>query len=179
MAIKLGHEALAEAHHLMVALALRVEIGAALAAAHGKAGQGILEGLLEAEELEDRFVDRGVEADPALIGPDRIVVLDPVAALDADMIIVVLPDDAEADHPVRLGDAPQDLPAVIFLLVLDELENVLCDLGHGLDEFGLAGIAPLHPRDEAVQIDMVLDRHSTPPLLCAGPMSRPESGGRA
>ena len=54
MAVELGHEALAEAHDLVVALALGIEIGAALAAAHRQAGQRVLEGLLEGEELEDR-----------------------------------------------------------------------------------------------------------------------------
>ena len=34
-------------------LPLRVEVGAALAAADGQAGQGVLEDLLEAEELDD------------------------------------------------------------------------------------------------------------------------------
>ena len=54
MAVELGHEALAEAHDLAVALALGIEVGAALAAAHRQAGQRVLEGLLEGEELEDR-----------------------------------------------------------------------------------------------------------------------------
>jgi hypothetical protein len=52
-----------------------------------------------------------VEADAALVGADRVVVLDAVAALDADVAVVVLPADAERDHPVGLGDAAQDLLA--------------------------------------------------------------------
>src|SRR6201999_3053731 len=63
VAIELGHEALAAAHDLAVALALRVEVGAAIAPAHRQAGERVLEGLLEGEELEDRLVDAGVEAD--------------------------------------------------------------------------------------------------------------------
>ncbi len=35
VAIELGHEGLAEAHHLVVALALGIEVGTALTAAHG------------------------------------------------------------------------------------------------------------------------------------------------
>src|ERR1019366_6506286 len=47
VAAQFGHEALAEAHHFVVALALGIEIGAALAAAHGQRGQRVLEDLLE------------------------------------------------------------------------------------------------------------------------------------
>jgi hypothetical protein len=50
---ELGHEALAEAHDLGVGLALGVEVRAALAAADGQRGEGVLEDLLEAEELDD------------------------------------------------------------------------------------------------------------------------------
>jgi hypothetical protein len=50
---KLRHEALAETHHLSVALALRIKIASALASADRKTGQGVLEALLEAEELDN------------------------------------------------------------------------------------------------------------------------------
>ena len=43
VAVQLGHKALAEAHNLGVALALGVKVRAALAAAHGQAGQAVLE----------------------------------------------------------------------------------------------------------------------------------------
>ena len=39
VAVQLSHEALAEAHDLIVALALGVEVAAALAAADGQAGE--------------------------------------------------------------------------------------------------------------------------------------------
>ena len=109
VAVELGHEALAEAHDLAVALALGVEVRAALAAAHRQAGQRVLEGLLEGEELQHALGDRGVEADPALVRADRVVVLDAAAALDADIAVVVLPADAEGDDPIGLGDAAEDL----------------------------------------------------------------------
>ena len=44
---------------------------------------------------------------------------------------------------------------MIFLLVLDEVENVLGDFLDRLDEFGLARIAPLHALHEAFEIDMI------------------------
>ena len=75
---ELGHEALAEAHDFAVALALRVEVRAALAAAHGKRGEGVLEDLLEGEELEHAEVDARMEAQAALVGADGAVHLDAV-----------------------------------------------------------------------------------------------------
>ncbi len=68
--VQFGHEALAEAHDLVVRLPLGVEVGAALAAADRQAGQGVLEDLLEAEELDDAEVDGRVEAQAALVGAE-------------------------------------------------------------------------------------------------------------
>jgi len=53
VAVQLAHEALAEAHHFAVGLAVRVEVAAAFSAAHGKRGEAVLENLLEAEEFQD------------------------------------------------------------------------------------------------------------------------------
>ena len=50
---KLSDERLAETHNLCVRLALRVKVRTALAAAHGQAGQAVLEALLKAEELDN------------------------------------------------------------------------------------------------------------------------------
>src|SRR5690606_5936889 len=56
VAVQLGHEALAEPHDLAVGAALRVEVRAALRATDGEAGEGVLEDLLEPEELHDAEV---------------------------------------------------------------------------------------------------------------------------
>src|SRR4029079_12208813 len=88
VAEQLAHEALAEAHHLVVALALGIEVRAALAAAHGQGGQRVLEHLLEGQELEDAEVDRGVEAQAALVGADGAVHLDSETAVDVDLSLV-------------------------------------------------------------------------------------------
>ena len=140
MALQLRHEALAETHHLHVALTLGVEVGTALAAAHGERGEGVLEDLLEAEELEDAQVDGGVEAEAALVGPDGTVELDTETAVDADIALVILPRHAEDDGTLRLGDTLED--AVIFVLLVsgengsDGRNNLL----HGLQELRLAGV---------------------------------------
>ncbi len=55
--LELGHEGDTETADLAVRLALGVEVGATLAAAHGEPGERILEGLLKAEELEDGKAD--------------------------------------------------------------------------------------------------------------------------
>ena len=99
-----------------------------------------------------------MEANPAFVGTDRVVVLHAPAALDPDVAGVVLPADPEADHSVRLGDSAKDLLVVVFLLVADEVEDILRNLLHRLHKFILMRIAPLHSRHEFVEIDMV--RHS-------------------
>ena len=140
---ELGHEALAEAHDLAVALALGVEVGAALAAAHGQRGQRVLEGLLEGEELEQAEVHARVEAHAALVGADGAVHLDAVALVELELALVVDPGDAEQDDALGLGHALEDLGlAVLGALVEDRLER----LGHfhdGLMELRLAGVLGL------------------------------------
>ena len=145
-------------------LPLGLKLDAALAAAHRQAGQRILEGLLEGEELEHAFGDAGVKADAALVGADGIVVLDPPAALDADVALVVLPAHAERDDAVGLGDAAQDLLAVIGFLLLDEVEDVLGDFLDRLAEFGLARVAALDPLDEGREVDVIGRCHAVAPF---------------
>ena len=68
--IELGHEALAETHHLCVGLAVRVEVSTALTAADRKAGQGVLQNLLHTEELKNRLIYRRMETETALVRSD-------------------------------------------------------------------------------------------------------------
>ena len=105
VALQFGHEALAEPHHLVVALALGIEVRSALAAAHGQRGQRVLEDLLERQELQDAQVDAGMEAQPALVRADGAVHLDAEAAVDLDVALVVDPRHAEHDDALGLDDA--------------------------------------------------------------------------
>lgn len=82
---ELGHERDTEAADLAVGLALGVEVGTALAAAHVQAGQGILEDLFEAEELQDGQIHRGVEPETTLVGAKGGVELHAVTAVDLDL----------------------------------------------------------------------------------------------
>ena len=105
--IQLGHEALAEAHHLGVGFPLRVKIAAALRAADGKPRQAVFEDLLEAEEFDDPLINRGVKTQAALVGADGVVELHTEAAVDMDTSLIVRPRDPELDHAVGLHQTVQ------------------------------------------------------------------------
>ena len=139
--------ALAEGHDLTVRLALRVEVRAALAAADGKAGEGVLEDLFEAEELDDSEIDAGVEAEASLVGADGAVELDAVAAVDLYPASVVDPCDTEHDLSLRLNETIHDASLKPLRMLchyrLDGLEN----LADCLVELGLPGV----PGKDAVE----------------------------
>ena len=135
MTVQFGHEGLAEAHDFAVGLALGVEIRPALAAADGQAGQGILEGLLEAQELDDPDIDRRMKADPALIGAKRRVELHPEAAIDLHLIPVVDPGDAEDDLALGLADALDQGLFGIFRLPRDHPPEAFEHLANRLVKF--------------------------------------------
>src|SRR5699024_8976375 len=103
MAGQFGHQRLAEAHDLAVAAALRVEVRASLAAADGQPGDRVLEDLLEPEELDDSEVDRGVEAQSALVGTQSRVELHTESAIDLDDAGIIDPGYAEDDLPLRFA----------------------------------------------------------------------------
>lgn len=50
---QLVHEGVTEAHDLIVRLAAWGEVGASFSTAHRQCGQGVLESLLESQELQD------------------------------------------------------------------------------------------------------------------------------
>ena len=79
VAVKRLHKALAEAHDFSVRFPGGIEVRAALTAADGESGKGILEDLLEAQEFDDRGVYRGMEPQAALVGADGPVELAAVA----------------------------------------------------------------------------------------------------
>jgi hypothetical protein len=105
MTIDLIHEALAKAHHFVVALALGVEIRPALASTHGQSGQAVLENLLEGQELQDSKIDTRVKTESAFIWTDGAVHLDAETAIDMDFTFVVHPRNPEHDHAFRLDDS--------------------------------------------------------------------------
>jgi hypothetical protein len=80
--------------------------------------QGILEDLLEAQELQDAEIDGGVQAETALVWAKGRVELDSVAAVDLDLVLVVLPNHAELDD--ALGDGDNLEGGLVFGVLLEE-----------------------------------------------------------
>ena len=140
MTVKLGHERLAEAHDLAVALALGIKIGAALGTAHGETGERVFEGLLESEEFDDRRIHARVQTQTALVGTDGGIELYAVAAIHLYFTIVIYPRDAECDKSFgfdeSLDDARLNDVWARFKHRLDRFENFF----YRLDELRLAGI---------------------------------------
>ena len=152
VAAQLGHEALAEAHDFVVALALGIEVGAALAAAHGQRGERVLEDLLEGEELQDAEVDRGMEAQAALVGADGAVHLDAEAAVDLDVALIVHPRDAEHEDALGLRDALENPRRDVLGMSLQHKTQRLHDFLYGLVEFRLGGVLGLHQGHNIVDV---------------------------
>src|SRR5680860_1333571 len=141
VAVQRGHEALAEPHDLVVGAALGIEVGPSLATADGHRGQGVLEDLLETQELDDPEVDGGMEPQPALVGSEGAVELNPEPAVDVDLTAIVLPGHPEDDLPLRLADAFDDLVLGELRVLGQHRAERFQHLPHGLVELHLAGVA--------------------------------------
>ena len=160
MTAQFRHEGLAETHDFGVGLALRVEVGSALAAAHRQAGQGVLQDLLEAEELDDAFVHARVEAQTALVRADRGVELDAVTAVDLHLALIVGPCDAELHHALRLDDALKHARLLIFRMLRNHRLEAFENLANGLQELRLVAVALFHLRVHA--LDVLVSEHILP-----------------
>ena len=151
---QLRHEALAEAHDLKVALALGVEVAAALAAADGQAGQAVLQRLLEGQELHGILGDGGVQPQAALVGADGAVALHAVAAVHVHVARVVHPRHAELDHALLLHEQLQHAGLYVFRMLfdhgLDGFQNAL----HGDQELLVVRVARLDARHQVDQISV-------------------------
>ena len=152
VAVQSGHKALAETHDLRIGLAGGVEIGAALAAADGKTGQTVLEDLLKAQELDDAGIDIGLEAQAALVGAESAVELAAVADVGVIIALVIHPDDAEGEHPLRLDHAVEQVSLHILGMGVDDRGNGGEDLLDGLHEFRLIAMLFLDIVDDALDI---------------------------
>lgn len=65
--------------------------------------QRIFEDLLEAEELQDAQIDRGVKSEPAFVGAEGAVKLNAITTVHLALALVVFPDNSELDDPFRDG----------------------------------------------------------------------------
>ena len=120
-----GHQRLAEAHDLAVAAALRVEVRSALAAADGQARDRVLEDLLEAEELHDAEVHRGVEAHSAFVRAESRVELHSERAVDLYVTGVIDPGNPEDDLTFGLAEPFERREFQVFgVLVHDRAQGI-------------------------------------------------------
>ena len=107
VAMEPGHERLAEPHHFLLALALGIEVGAALARTQGQRRERVLEDLLEGEELQHAQIHGRMESKAALVRSDGARHLHPVATVHLHLAAVVDPRDAEGDHALGLHEPLQ------------------------------------------------------------------------
>ena len=161
-AVERGHKALAEAHYLHLALALGVEVRAAFAAADGKSRQRIFEYLLEAEKFYNAHVDRGVEAQTALVGAYCAVELNSVAAVCVNLARVVRPRDAENRSSLRLDEPFEQRPILICPVRLDNRANGIENLRRSLNELRLSRVLLLNVKYHVVNIAHII----TPKTIC-------------
>ena len=152
VAVQLSHEGLAKTHHLGIGPAVRVEIGAALAAADGQTGQGVLEDLLKSQEFDDAQIDRGMEPQTTLVGAESRVELDAETTVDLHRSSVIHPGDTEDDLTLGLADALQDLVLEVVRVLLDNGLEALEDLPDGLVELGLTGVTSNHGFEDGLQL---------------------------
>ena len=152
VAVQLGHKALTETHDFHVALAMGVKVRAAFAAAHGQGGQAVLEGLLKAQELQDALVDRGMEAQAALVGADGAVELDAVAAVHLDLALIIDPGHTEGDDALGLDQTLDQASLLVLGMLLHHGLDALQHLADSLQELRLIGIALCKAIVNALQV---------------------------
>ena len=152
--IQSRHEALAETHDLGVGLAGGIKVGTALGAADGEAGQAVLEGLLEAQELDDALIHVLLEAQAALVGADGAVELAAPAAVGVPLAVVVAPHNAEGEHTLGLDHAVQQVDLLILGVLLDDRLQRGQDLLDGLHELGLVAMLGSDVLQNAGQISI-------------------------
>ncbi len=139
--VELIHERLAEPHHLSIRPAVRIEVRTALAAADALSGEGVLEDLLEAEELDDRQVHRRVETQSALVRAEHRGELDAVAAVHVQTPGIIDPRHPEHDLALRLDQAVEDAAVDVFRMLFEDGGDGVQHLVHGLVELGLVRAA--------------------------------------
>src|SRR5690606_14795814 len=138
VAVELGHEGLAEPHDLHVGATFGVEVRAALAPADRQAGEGVLEDLLETEELDRVQQNARVEAQASLVGAERRVELHAETSVDLDLAPVIDPGHPEDDLPLRLAQAGNDARLAVVGVLADHGSETVQHLEDGLVELGLA-----------------------------------------
>src|SRR5690606_8173352 len=140
MAVEFRHERLAKAHDLPIGSAPWVEIGTSFATSYRQTGQGVLESLLETQELDDSEIHGRMKAQASLVRPQCGIELHPEAARDVDFALVVYPGNAEDDLALGLAKPFDQRMLCIFRMLGDHSTDALENFDYGLVELGFAGV---------------------------------------
>ena len=89
-----------------------------------------------------------MEADATLERADGVVELDPEAAVDVHLVLVIHPRHAEDDRALGLDHPLVDVGLDELRMALDGRFQGFHDLGHGLMELVLARVELLHLVDD-------------------------------
>src|SRR5690606_8265241 len=87
--------------------------------------------------------DGGVEPEPTLVRAERAVVLDAIATVDLDAVLVVLPGHAEDDLALGLYQALDDAELHVLRVAAEHDIEAVEHLGRGLVELVLGGVPAL------------------------------------
>jgi hypothetical protein len=150
--LQFEHERLAETHHFSVRLRLRIEVRTALAATHGQGRQRVLEDLFEAQELENRRIHAGVEAQATLVRPQGAAELETEAAVYLHPPPIIRPRHPEDDLALGLHQTLQNPGLLILRIALQNRRQRTHYLAHRLQELQLARIALLNHRQHALYV---------------------------
>jgi hypothetical protein len=118
--------------------------------------EGVLEDLLETEELQDRKVHGRVEAEASFIRSDRGVELYAVTAVDLDLAFVVQPRNTEHDRALRLNNTIEDFCCLVFRILFHERDHRFGYFMYCLKEFRLMTVRSFHFFHESIDLCLVL-----------------------
>jgi hypothetical protein len=99
---KFTHKGLAEPHYLIFTFTLGIKIAAPFTAADGSSGKGVFKDLFKPQEFDDPQIDRRMEPQPSLVGPQGAVKLYPKTPVYLHLALIINPGDPEYHLPFRL-----------------------------------------------------------------------------
>ena len=149
---KFSHERLAETHNLCVGLALGIEVGSTLAAAHRKRGEAVLENLLKAKELDNAQVYRGMEAKTALVRSKTAIELHAEAAVNLHLARIINPRNTEHNNALGLYNSLKQTCLLILGIRVDDRLQRRKNLGNSLNKLRLVCVLGLYLLDDGVNV---------------------------
>ena len=152
MTLQFCHECLAETHDFIVALSVRIEIAAALAAADRQCCQAVLENLFESEEFENTEVNGRVESEASLVRADRAVELYTVTLVDAGLAFIINPGNTEHHSTLRFYQSFQKRCCFVLRMSFDNRLDGSQNFSYSLMKFRLIRILRFCLFDDSLYI---------------------------